>query len=90
MHPIINANAPAIDRGECDKLKGNASRSETALDYKRGFLRLKANTFLSHGLDPKTPEAIALANGAQLILLLRSAGITEAQLEFSIRREAAP
>ena len=39
------ANAPVTlryedvtDRGECDKLKGNASRSETSFDYKRHFL----------------------------------------------------
>ena len=87
-HPK-NANAPAIEgRGECGKLEGNSSRSETSLDYKRRFVGLKVQRFLAHALSRDTPEAIALANGAQIVLMLRSAGITEVRLDFPTVREA--
>jgi hypothetical protein len=91
-----NANAPVTlryedvtDRGACcNRLEGNASKSETSLDYKRGFLEVKASTLLSYALHADTPLGAALVSGSQLIFILRQNGITADHLEFSIAREA--
>lgn len=72
----------------CNKLEGNASRSEASVDYKLGFLEVKAATLLSYALNADVPEGVATATGAQLVLLLRKNGITKDRLTFSIAREA--
>jgi hypothetical protein len=65
------------------KEKTEASSEENFADHRKRFLQFKAQRFLNHGLRPDTPEGIALANGAQLMLMLRAAEITEARLTLS-------
>ena len=80
-----NANAPAMDQGECSKLEGDAGKPETSLDYKRGFVGVKAAVLLAHALSPDTPEGIAAATGAQLIRLWRQNGVTAEEVAGGIR-----
>jgi hypothetical protein len=84
MNSTGNVLAKVTDQGErYDNSKNSAAtESEIPLDRKRIFLEAKAQAFLCHGLNPGTPEGIALANGAQVVLMLRSAGITSARLQL--------
>jgi hypothetical protein len=85
-----NANTPRRRTGgECDnKLEdSNESRSESSGDFKADFAGVKIATLLAYGLHPDTPEGVAAATGAQLLLLLRRTGIRADRLEFSIHAE---
>jgi len=77
-----NANAPAANRGECDKFEDDKSKPESLANRKELFLRLKTAPRLAHALHADTPLGAALISGSQLVFILRQAGITEARLEF--------
>jgi hypothetical protein len=85
MNSAGNVLAEVVGQGEHGNSRDDESKPESVGNHKELFLAFKARQFLCHALDPGTPEAVALANGVQFVLFLRSKNVRADRLELSIK-----